>query len=188
MLDREGHYCSECLEKANKYNRETRRFCREHHICTECRKEIVYGDDKVCFECRAKINDRRKPLTDEQKKRYGEKFKKQQKSMYQQRSEQGICTRCGKRKAATGRKKCAMCLEEDAYMHRKQRMNRPNAKDYRKENHLCYFCGKPIDLPIGKICSACMEKCKESGKKSINNNDFWKQDNNIVFIKARNRV
>lgn len=42
----------------------------------------------------------KKPLTDEQKanmRNYG-------RSVYKERSEQGICTRCGKRKAAPGRK------------------------------------------------------------------------------------
>lgn len=131
-LDREGHYCSECLEKVNEYSRETREFCKENHICTVCRKEIVFGTDKICFECRVKRDKYRNALTEEQKMRYGKRFKEQQKSSYQQRSGQGICTKCGKRKATAGKKKCAICLEKDAYIHRMRRTDNQSIKDYRR--------------------------------------------------------
>lgn len=174
LLDRKGHYCSECLKKVNTYNQEARDFCREHHICTVCRKEKVFGDEHICLECRAKYEERRKPLTDEQKIRYAEKFKNHQKSLYRQRSEQGICTRCGKRKAIQGKKKCGICLNKDAEIHRKRYFDRQNIKEYRKENHLCYYCGCEIDLPTGQVCSKCLEKCRKNGEKSTGKNYFKK--------------
>lgn len=180
-IDRYGHYCSRCLEKVNEYNRETREFCREHHICTACHKEIVYGTDKICYECRAKKDKYWKPLTEEQKMRYGNRFKEQQKFLYQQRKEQGICTRCGKLKAMPGKAKCGVCLAKDAEMHRKQRFNRPNIKEYRKENHLCYYCGNEIDLPKGQLCSNCLERCRQNGIKSGGGNKYWEKDNKLVF-------
>lgn len=183
-LDRDGHYCSECLEKVNEYNRETREFCREHHICTECRKETVYGTDRICPECRAKRDKYRKSLTEEQKIRYGNHFKEQQKTLYQQRKEQGICTRCGKLKAMPGKAKCGICLAKDAEIHRKRYMNRPNIKEYRKENHLCYYCGCKIDLPKGQLCSSCLERCRQNGIKSGGGNKYWKDDNKLVFEKG----
>lgn len=117
-LDREGHYCSKCVEKQRIYQKETRDFYRKNNICTVCGKVEVPKSEKICPECRANINSQRKPLTYEQKKRYGERFKKQQKSLYQKRIEQGICTRCGKRKAEYGRKKCKICLDKNAEINR----------------------------------------------------------------------
>ena len=188
QLDRAGHYCIECLKKVNDYNRETREFCKEHHICTMCRKEVVYGTDRICFECRAKKSENRKPLTEDQKKRYGETFRKQQKTLYQQRSEGGICVRCGKRKAAEGKKRCAICLEKDTYAHKKKRMDGLDVKEYRRKNHLCYYCGEPVDLPKGQLCSSCMERCKENGRKGRAINNYWKQDNMNVFKKVGTKI
>ena len=73
-------------------------------------------------------------------------------------------------------------------MHRKKYMEGENVREYRKKNHLCYYCGNPIDLPSGKLCGSCMERCRENGKKGSGNNDYWKQDNRIVFMKARNKA
>ena len=186
-LDREGHYCSKCLEKVREYHRENRRFYAEHHLCTECGKVKVPGNERVCPECRDKNEHWRKPLTEEQKIRYSYKFKKRQNSLYQQRSEQGICTRCGKRKAMPGKKKCGICLAKDAEMHRRIYMDRPNVKEYRKENHLCFFCGNPIDMDSGLICKRCYERCRENGKKGRAGNRYWKEENDLIFSKDKKR-
>ncbi len=152
MLYREGHYCSECLEKNNEYHKQNRIFYKQHHICTNCGKEIVFGNDKTCPECRAKRYIGRKSLTDEQKNLYGERFKKQQKALYQKRKEQGICTRCGKRKVISGKAKCGVCLEKDAKLHRKIGISRSERPHY----GLCYNCVLPLDR-IGGLCNKCAE-------------------------------
>lgn len=185
VLDREGHYCTECLVKERIYVSGNRSFYRENHLCTECGKVTVPESEKICPECRAKYNNRRKPLSKEQKERYKKTFCKQQKSLYWQRKEQGLCTKCGKRKPMSGRAKCGICLDKDAQVHRKIYYSRPNIREYRKENHLCYYCGNEIDLEKGQLCSACLEKCRQNGIKGGGNNDYWKRDNEIVFMKKR---
>ena len=177
-LDREGHYCSECLEKVRLYWRENRAFYRKNHLCAECGKNSVPEGEKICPECRAKRANLRKPRTDEQKKLFREK----QNSLYIERVEQGICTRCGKRKAMPGKKKCGICLAKDAEIHRKKYVDRPNIREYRKENHLCYFCGNPIDLPTGNnICSACRKRFEDIAEKRNHDNPNWRKDNKIIF-------
>lgn len=111
-LDREGHYCSECLEKVRKYHNESRKFYIENHLCTECGKNRVPDEERICPECRAKRQKNRKPLTENQKTHYRENFKKQQKSLYKQRSDAGICTRCGKRRAIPGKKSAEFALQK----------------------------------------------------------------------------
>lgn len=176
-MDREGHYCTECLEKNRKYRRENRDFYRKNHICTQCGKKNVYGDDKICFECRVKYDSRRKPRTDVQK----ENFRKQQNDLYQQRVKEGICTRCGKTKAVSGKKKCASCLFKDREVHRKQSAKKINIKEYRKKNRLCYYCGEPIDLDSGQLCSKCIEICRQNRAKNHSTNEYWRQDNRSIF-------
>lgn len=183
ILDRKGHYCSECLEKVNQYHRENKIFYRENGICPVCGKELLIGDEKQCISCRQKAYERRKPLTDEQKERYGKRFRERQKSLYRERAESGICTKCGKRKAYIGKKKCKICLDKDAEMHRKRTDNRKNIKEYRKENHLCYHCGEPINREIGQLCKSCYNKCVDNGNKSCRGNIYWENDNKIIFRK-----
>lgn len=122
-LDREGHYCSECLEKVKEYQRENRKFYREHHLCTECGKVNVPYSERICPECRAKIRNRKNP-TMEQKEKWNIGFRNRQKIIYKKRSDAGICTRCGKHKAMPGKKKCGICLQKDADLHRMQYQER----------------------------------------------------------------
>ena len=183
-LDRDGYYCTECNAKHNKYIQETRAFLRNLGICPVCGKEKLFGDEKQCIECRLKANERRKPLTDEQKERYSKHFKIQQKELRDSRSEQGICPRCGKRQVAKGKKKCQICLDYDAYIHRKRTFNQKDIKEYRKENHLCYHCGKEIDREDGQLCQSCLERCKQAGLASGGKNKYWENDNKITFIKS----
>lgn len=176
-LDREGHYCSECLEKVREYRRKNREFYKKNHICSECGKIIVPDGENTCPECRAKRAMWRKPQTDEQKQRFRDK----QNFLYKQRAESGICTRCGKRKAMPGKKKCGICLKKDAEIHRRKYMDRPNIKEYRKKNHLCYFCGNPIDIPHKNICSTCQQRFKELAEQKCHDNKSWREDNKIIF-------
>lgn len=127
-LDREGHYCSTCLAKTNDYQNETRVFMRSIGVCPYCRKEKLYGDERRCIECSAKAFAYAKPLTEEQKIRYGNNFKEYQRNLYRERADQGICTKCGKRKAKHKRKKCANCLDKESerarfYRARKEKKN-----------------------------------------------------------------
>lgn len=182
ILDRDGHYCNECLVKVRIYYRESRNFYREQHVCTECGKVKVPESEKTCPECRAKRYEHRKPLTYYQKNSYGERFRNQQKNLYQQRKEQGICTRCGKRNAMPNKAKCGICLEKDAEAHRRKRFDAPNIKEYRKENHLCYYCGSEIDAIAGNLCGRCLERCRQNGIKGGRRNDYWRQENKLVFM------
>lgn len=180
-LDRKGYYCSECLEKVKIYHRENREFFRKNHLCTECGKNKVPDGERICPECRAKRVSWKKPLTEEQKERYGLRFKEQQRMLYRERSGSGICTRCGKRKVSPGKKKCVICLKKDAEQHRKKYLNKPNEREIRRLNHLCYFCGNKIDLEFGNICSKCYDKFRENGMKNGGKNQYWKQENKLIF-------
>ena len=116
--DREGHYCKACAENHRAYSNETRAFLRSVGICPQCRKNSLIGEQKVCMECLAYQAEYRaknkKPLTEERKRKTSECFKKR----YWGRVEKGVCTNCGKFKPAIGKRKCVVCLEKDAMVHR----------------------------------------------------------------------
>lgn len=118
MKDRDGHYCSVCLEKRNDYVRKTRKLLREIGICPQCQKNSLIGEQKICLECLARQAERRAKhkqiFTEEQKKKRNQVAKKR----YQDRVEKGLCTRCGIFKADYGKKKCKICLDKDATAHR----------------------------------------------------------------------
>lgn len=182
-LDRSGMYCSSCLEKARMKDRAKRQECRENHICTECHKNIVFGSDKICFECRAKMQYYRKPPSSESK----EKFKAYSRNLYAERKAQGICTRCGKRKAAPGKAKCFVCLEKDARSKREKYVAKgTNANKERIANGICLKCGiNKADSP-SKWCKECQEESSERLAKARSLSHFWEEDNRIVFKRWSN--
>lgn len=112
-LDRQGHYCSECLQKTNEEQRKTRKYYLSIGICPVCRKEKLYGDEKQCLSCSLKAKEYRENHTYPNQKQYVENHKIYSRNLYKYRSEKGICTRCGKHKAAPGKKKCALCQQKE---------------------------------------------------------------------------
>ena len=118
VSDRQGYYCSECLEKHNKYQRETGKFMRLIGICPHCRKNEIVGDEKLCVSCSAYYYARNRKILKEETAEHRlvrlERMRKSKKRLYAQHSADGICTRCGKRKAEPLKKKCRICLDKDA--------------------------------------------------------------------------
>ena len=101
-------HCPECLEKVREYDRKTRLFYKSIGICPMCRKDKLFGEEKSCPECRAK---RKKYSTFTEESKINNRRK--QRELYKECIENGICTRCRKRKAVYNRKKCEICLEKD---------------------------------------------------------------------------
>lgn len=53
-LDREGVVCTACNSKRTAYGRELYKKLQAVGICPRCGKNLLYGDEKSCVECRAK--------------------------------------------------------------------------------------------------------------------------------------
>lgn len=92
------------------------------------------------------------------------------KSRYWERVEQGLCTRCGKRWAETGKRKCRVCRERDQKWYRdnniREYLNKYNSvvDDERRKNNQCLNCGKPLkesEIGINVNCAACRKKNME---------------------------
>lgn len=53
-LDREGVVCTACNSKRTAYGRELYKKLQAVGVCPRCGKNLLYGDEKSCVECRAK--------------------------------------------------------------------------------------------------------------------------------------
>lgn len=183
-LDRKGYFCSSCLDKSNQYCRETRGFYRKIGICPVCRKESLFGEERQCIECREKAYARRNPYTEEQRERYNSRVRSRQKSLYHERAENGICTRCGKRKADSGRKKCGACREKE---NQRRRKYTADAKKERYLNGLCFFCDNKVKEGY-KVCEEHYQKSLEnlrSDKMNRYREKIKKEEHNIFLRKEK---
>lgn len=115
---------------------------------------------------RTEGQESRKPLTREQKARYGERFRKQQNLLYKERLRSGICTRCGKRKATNGYVTCAICRNKNADLKRVRSKTSPRSE--RVQNGLCYFCDNPVKTGY-KVCEKHYQMSVENVKKKEGN-------------------
>ena len=157
QLDRDGYYCSFCNDKKNRDNRETKNTYIRYHVCPECRKERLYGEEKRCVMCSARNYE----ITMRSRERlgrehYNEVHAKWSKNTHAKRIELGICTRCGKREANDGYKTCSIC-RSNIREYKRRTDTRPN----RKERYLdgkCYFCDNDI-IPGFKVCKEHYQDC-----------------------------
>lgn len=115
--------CSKCQNVQYNRQKEIRKWYTDNGICPVCRKEKLFGTEKRCLECNSKdylYKQNHKPL-ELQKIKWANNFSDKQKVIYAKRAEEGICTKCGKYKAAQGRKKCYTCLDKDRLTQIKRR-------------------------------------------------------------------
>ena len=173
-LDREGTYCTDCRKYINEQNTLLRYWYQEHRICPRCGKNDLFGDEKLCLECNAKAYE----ITMRSREKLGKEHYNQQHSEWarnehQKRISEGICTRCGKRKADSGYKTCRMCRVKTKN-YKRIKYGKPNRSERCKQG-LCYFCDNPIKSGY-KVCEkhyqmnvdkAHSKKANEARKKLI---------------------
>lgn len=150
-LDRKGVYCTECCKKVAEESRKTRQFWKDNGFCPRCGKNKLWGEEKSCPECKAKhYASIMKSREKKGKEQYNEEHRKWLKKAYDKKISEGICYRCGKRKADNGLKSCGICRAK----HNEKRASRKKNFEYRGDRYkkgLCYFCDEPIK-PGYKTC------------------------------------
>lgn len=143
-IDRHGTFCTDCRKVINTDAYEIRHWYQDHGICPRCRKNDLFGDEKVCLECGAKeygitMRSRERLGKEHYNNRHNEWARKEHK----RRIEQGICTRCGKRKVDSGYKTCGICRTKDNRTRKIRLGEKPNRSERYKQG-LCYFCDNPV--------------------------------------------
>lgn len=172
--------CEECAEKSRIATQETRKYYKSLGLCPRCGKNKLFGDEKNCPECRAKMYEINKKSKKNQNFQQKEKIREYYKKYSKKIKEQGICRRCAKRKVAEGHIYCSQCLIKHRTEEKKRRdlgIDRSERPNY----GLCYFCGDPLDR-AGRACKACSEKMKRNLPKKHFENKYWRELNRLDFI------
>lgn len=167
-LDIAGVKCSKCHDRANKDRRELISWYKENRICPTCRKNSLFGDEKMCIECSAKRYTQRMSRYNANPEKFKEKDRIEQKSKYQRRSNNGLCVYCGKVKADEGYKTCSKCRNKLKIKKRIRDAKKGSKLDAKREwvmNGKCWFCGEPV-YNHSKLCKKHYNKSLEHAKKS----------------------
>lgn len=143
-----GWYCSKCLITERERHKENREFYISLGLCSQCGKEKVFGNEKLCPICRAKnYESTRKKVEKYGWKKPTEERREKIRNRYNELKELGICTACRKRKAVVGRTKCGVCLEKESTRARLK--HKPLKTDF--SEGLCIRCNNPV-VPGYKQC------------------------------------
>ena len=92
----------------------------------------------------------------------------QRKILYYKRKELGICTRCGKENAVTGKINCIACAEKIS-------ISRKENREYFLKRGLCTICGKREAEPNKKICYECLGQEQDKYYEKRVNGTYNKQ-------------
>lgn len=164
-LDRDGHYCEECLMKHNQMVNEDREFLKSIGICPVCRKIRLFGDEKKCLECKAKDAEYQFNRRNKNREKYNNQCRQRSKKREEERRQQGLCPRCGKKAEALRYKMCSKCRHKNIEYKRKSRPLHPRTE--RIEKGICYFCDNPVKKGY-KVCDKHYQMNVENGKLSKN--------------------
>lgn len=154
--------CEKCRKRnALAHNGKKQEFI-EMGICPICRKEPLFGQEKTCPVCRAKNTEMTLKAREKDPEHYNKVHREWSRIEYQRRKEQGLCVRCGKRKAYKGLR-CGICAEKDLQArHAREPLKLPRSE--RVKNGICYFCDRPIK-PGYKVCETHYQMNVEKSRK-----------------------
>lgn len=103
-----------------------------------------------------------------------EKKREADKQLREVRAEIGRCTRCGQRKAASGRRLCKECLEKARAYASARASENPGywreRREHLREQGLCTACGKNPAEEGRLMCRNCLLRAKKYNVKERREN------------------
>ena len=126
--DREGYYCTFCLEKQRLRRKADSEFYVSLGLCRICGKNKSAPNSTYCEECSAKAYEYNRKRYEQDPDYFRRHNRASNKKRYAECKAQGICTRCRKAKAAHGRTQCLRCLDKDALRHKYRNVRLEDAK------------------------------------------------------------
>lgn len=159
-------------EARRKAARDYRELARKNHICTSCFKEVAAIGFNQCPKCLEKGTlYRAKRL---QRPEVREAYNERSRAVYNQRKEQHLCTKCGK-KLTTEHTLCERCLAKERARSKRNyakhgKLSRKPAKlklEETRERTLaqglipCKYCGEPV-VEGKKLCEKHYKKCLDA--------------------------
>ena len=137
--------CENCAAKRRASNTTSWIFYQSIGICPRCTKNKIIGDEKSCLECRAMMAEKKaKKMKDANIRQHSnEVHNAWQRRHIAELREQGMCTKCGKRQADKGYKRCGICRAKQRDYCREKRLQKDSIKQIRLNNGLCIWCDTP---------------------------------------------
>lgn len=178
--------CIECTQKRTQQINSDRQFCKEMRICPRCRKNKLEGNEKTCIECKATQAEYAwKVKHDPQKhQEYKDRFNRWQKDHYAKLKEQGICTKCSKRKVEEGYSTCDWCRAKNRIKSAEKKAKIEGTKERRIREGKCIWCENPIKQGY-KICNYHyqMNIDKANSLKAVENRQKYKEEYQDQFYR-----
>lgn len=173
--------CRRNERKDDNVTKENADFFLSLGLCSRCGKYKVFGDEKMCPECRARDAEyHAKRYEDpEQKKQMIQAVIKTKNKRKEYRRKQGLCIECGRRKPKEGIATCSICRERI----NRQKRARYQGATLRKQwvaDGKCYLCGDE--------CEKGYQVCREHHQMYIDNAQSKAAAANRKRIKAEGLV
>lgn len=145
--------CIKCTQKRSEQITRDRNFFKEIGICPRCTKNKLMGDEKTCIECKVKQAEYATKVRNNRKmhEEYRARYNEWQRNYYLRLKQDGICTKCAKRKADEGYSTCSICRAKNREKKRKIASQKGTNLQRRIENGLCIWCENPVKDNY-KIC------------------------------------
>jgi hypothetical protein len=169
--------CRICREKQRKQTSEKRAALKKLGFCTECGQNRIFESERICPECAAK------KYADNLKRKDAERDREYQHNLRERCKAAGICVKCRKRKAETGKTRCITCNIKERERARQYRGGIPRHE--RPAYGMCYFCGAAITT--GKVCESCKERIIKNLPDEPVPNENWRQADRARVLAIQSR-
>lgn len=165
-------HCTACATKNYEITKADRAWYLEHRICPSCKKENLFGDERRCPECRAKLGEMsRYYRIGENRENYNATARVRNKRAYYKLREQGLCVQCRRKvKDPEIHAKCEWCRAKGRLKDQEKKMQREGVISKNKQwqmQGLCYLCGGEL-YENHKVCKKHYEMLthrRKGGKK-----------------------
>lgn len=149
-------------------------------ICPRCKKNPVADGKHTCYECLGLDRDRYHESRRNGTYNKQEANTKRKRAVAEERKKQGLCYRCGKRKADGI---CDICKAK-LKRYRDKKKDGLDRSEW-VSHGFCYLCGKNELYDGHKVCKSCYEtrlKTIPAMMASLNNKTF-KELNSLIYKK-----
>ena len=186
ILDTNGRTCKKCRQRDSAESKARRQWYLEAGLCQLCGKEKLYGSEKYCPECRAKRANQSAKQREKDREKYNKMCSDIRKRNYKKRKENGLCGRCGKRKADCG-SLCSIChAKRNNYLQDKRNFLNSIPRVERVSFGLCYICGNKLDRD-GRLCSKCAETATNNLPEGRGGGIHWHNADHAMFESIKER-
>lgn len=182
-------HCPDCRTRRSEQGKQNRIFYSSLGLCSVCGRNRVFGNKKMCPECRAFRAESYRHISEKKKADQAKKKSEYNRKRYQEHVKQGVCTICCRRKAEEGKTRCNICAYKDLVRHQRayrEKHLKDIPRGYRIQNGLCYKCGRSLDMDGKKVCSICYKQITEALEKARfmrRQKTEFNWDGNIIFQK-----